>query len=133
MHNASSPDNSDHGIERQIQAKGKTAPRVTPEALKAHIKHIHFFTAFQGAMAELGSDGVPPTVYEQDVAAPLRLLTICVITMQNGFTVLGQSACASPENFDADIGKNIAQQNAENEMWPLLGYALKEKLHAQVS
>jgi hypothetical protein len=43
--------------------------------------------------------------------------------------VTGESACASPENFDADIGRKIARQNAEQKVWPLMGYALKQALH----
>ena len=56
------------------------------------------------------------------------LLTICVITLQNGFTVTGESACASPENFDAEAGRIAARRNAENKIWPLMGYELKCRL-----
>ena len=58
----------------------------------------------------------------------LSLLTFCVLVLRNGFTVTGESACASPENFDAEIGRNIARQNAVDKVWPLLGYELKTKL-----
>jgi hypothetical protein len=58
----------------------------------------------------------------------LGLLTFCVLVLKNGFTVTGHSACASPENFDAEIGRKIAFDNAVREIWPLMGYALKEKL-----
>ena len=60
----------------------------------------------------------------------LNLLTFCVLVLRNGFTVTGESACASPENFDAEIGRKVARANAVEKMWPLMGYALKEKLHA---
>ena len=53
---------------------------------------------------------------------------LCVLVMKNGFTVTGESACASPENFDAELGRKIARQNAVSKIWPLMGYALKEKL-----
>lgn len=59
----------------------------------------------------------------------LLLLTFCVLVLRNGFTVTGESACASPENFDADVGRKIARANAVNKVWPLLGYALKDRLH----
>lgn len=59
----------------------------------------------------------------------LSLLTFCVLVLRNGFTVTGESACASPENFDAEIGRKIARQNAVNKIWPLMGYALKQQLH----
>lgn len=51
-----------------------------------------------------------------------------MLVLSNGFTVTGESACASPENFDAEIGKKIARQNAVQKIWPLMGYALKNKL-----
>lgn len=57
------------------------------------------------------------------------VLTICVITLQNGFTVTGESACASPENYDKDIGEQIAFNNARDKIWQLEGYLLKEKLY----
>lgn len=58
----------------------------------------------------------------------LGLLTFCVLVLRNGFTVTGESACASPENFDAEIGRKIARQNAEQKIWPLMGYALKQRI-----
>ena len=67
---------------------------------------------------------------ENDVAyhQSLSLLTFCVLVLRNGFTVTGESACASPENFDAELGRKIARQNAVQKIWPLMGYALKERL-----
>lgn len=58
----------------------------------------------------------------------LTLLTFCVLVLKNGFTVTGESACASPENFDAEVGKKIDRQNAVNKIWPLMGYELRSKL-----
>lgn len=63
-----------------------------------------------------------------DTHPTLGLLTFCVLVLKNGFTVTGESACASPENFDAEIGRKIARQNAEQKIWPLMGYALKQRL-----
>ena len=62
------------------------------------------------------------------VLPSLGLLTFCVIVLKNGFTVTGESACASPENFDAEIGWKIARQNAVQKIWPLMGYELRTKL-----
>ena len=59
-----------------------------------------------------------------------KLLTFCVLVLRNGFTVTGESACASPENFDAEVGRKIARANAVNKVWPLMGYELKSKLTA---
>ena len=61
----------------------------------------------------------------------LNLLTFCVLALKNGFTVTGESACASPENFDADIGRKIARENAVEKIWLLEGYLLKQHLHEQ--
>ena len=51
--------------------------------------------------------------------------------LRNGFTVTGESACASPENFDVQIGCAIARENAVQKIWPLLGYELRTKLAAE--
>ncbi len=132
MNHIPSPDLSDAGIERMIQRKGKTAARVTPADLKANIASEIYFTgheAAEGARAAHG--GYPFIVRHSDAAVEpaLRLLTFCVLVLKNGFTVTGESACASPENFDAEIGRNIARENAVQKIWPLMGYALKEQLH----
>jgi hypothetical protein len=63
--------------------------------------------------------------------SPLSLLTFCVLVLKNGFTVTGESACASPENFDAEVGRKIARQNAVSKMWPLLGFQLKQRLYEE--
>ena len=119
MHNATSPDTSDAGIERLIQAKGKTAARVTPADIEANIESYFYFTAAQAATA------VDRTI---DADSPLHLLTFCVLVLRNGFTVTGESACASPENFNAEIGRRIARENAVQKIWPLMGYELRTKL-----
>ena len=62
---------------------------------------------------------------------PLDMLTFCVLVLRNGFTVTGESACASPENFDAEIGRKIARQNAVAKVWPLLGFRLRDDLTAR--
>jgi hypothetical protein len=58
-------------------------------------------------------------------------LTICIIKMVNGFTVVGESACADPANFDAQIGAELAHANAFEKLWQLEGYLLKERMHNQ--
>ena len=124
MNHITSPDTSDAGIERLIQAKGKTAPRVTPADIEANIRAETYFTAFDGSMADDRDMAV------QDADA-LKLLTFCVLVLRNGFTVTGESACVSRENFDAEIGRKVARENAISKMWPLLGYALKDKLASE--
>ena len=122
MHHIASPRTDDSAIEQEIQAKGLTAPRVTPADIEANIASEWFFTAAQGAMA--GSN----LYVEPETERALRLLTFCVLVLKNGFTVTGESACASPENFDAEIGRKIARTNAVQKIWPLMGYALRSTL-----
>lgn len=112
-------------IEKEIQAKGLTAARVTPADIEANIASEHYFTAIDGVVGRAGNPGI---VAGTPVNSPLDLLTFCVLVLRNGFTVTGESACASPENFDAELGRKIARANAVNKMWPLMGYALKERL-----
>ena len=122
---------NDQAIEQEIQNKGLTAPRVTPADIEANIVSEHYFTARDGRRGAI-SDGTyigseRPQPNEADLVS-LDLLTFCVLVLRNGFTVTGESACASPENFDDEIGRKIARQNAVQKIWPLMGYALKEKL-----
>ena len=98
---------TDNQIEKEIQEKGLTAPRVTPEHLESVI------------------------VSEQYHVFPNSTFTACLLTLKNGYTVLGESACASPENFNAELGRKIARENAKNKIWQLEGYLLKERLHAE--
>jgi hypothetical protein len=118
---------SDIEIESEIKSKGLTAPRVTQHRIEEVIDGEYYFTAAQGVQAAFG---------EQDeltrltgAHGELSLLTFCVLRLKNGLTVTGESACASPDNFDADIGRKIARQNAVNKIWPLEGYLLKNKIH----
>lgn len=114
----------DCDIEKEIKDKGLTAPRVTPADIEANIASEHYFTAQEGLNGAV-SHGA------RQIKA-LNLLTFCVLVLRNGFTVSGESACASPENFDAKVGRKIARQNAVSKVWPLMGYALKERLAENV-
>lgn len=117
---------TDKDIEKEIQSKGKTAPRVTPEYIESIIVSEHYFTAWQGDAKAVESD--PFVAALRPSPDELKTLTFCVLILRNGFTVTGESACASPENFDAEIGRKIARQNAFNKIWMLEGYLLKQKL-----
>ena len=96
---------NDEQIEKQIQDKGLTAPRVTPEHLEGVIAKEQYHV-FEGTT-----------------------FTACLLTLKNGYTVIGESACASPENFDAQLRRNIARKNAVNKIWALEGYLLKQALY----
>lgn len=114
---------SDAQIEQEIQAKGLTAARVTPADVEANIASEFYFTATEGVLGASGMGTAPA-----GRAKSLDLLTFCVLVLQNGFVVTGESACASPENFDAEVGRKIARQNAVQKIWPLMGYELRTKL-----
>ena len=117
-------------LQKEIDAKA-VAPRITPADIEANIVSEHYFTARDGRRGAI-QDGTyvgreRPTFGESDLKR-LDLLTFCVLVLRNGFTVTGESACASPENFDAEIGRKIARENAINTIWPLMGYELRTKL-----
>ena len=97
---------SEQAIENEIQAKGLNAPRLNPQHIDDTIagEQYHIFSG--------------------------TTLTVCCLTLRNGFTVTGESAAASPENFDVEIGRKIARQNAREKIWALEGYLLKQKLSA---
>lgn len=96
-----------------------SAPRVTPQDIEANITHCYYFNAWSAAFDTV--------LHTPDPA--LKMLTFCVLVLKNGFTVTGESACVSPENFDAGLGRQIARENAIEKLWPLMGYELKQRLH----
>jgi hypothetical protein len=117
---------TDKSIEQEILAKGLTAPRITPADIEANIASEHYFTAADGCCHERA---VNQGDFEAGMAIDsLAVLTFCVLVLRNGFTVHGHSACASPENFDAEIGRKIARQKAVEQIGPLMGYELRSKL-----
>lgn len=94
----------DDELEQEIQAKGKTGPRVTPDHVDAKIKGEQYYT-------------FPGTTF-----------TVCLLTLENGFTVSGTSACADPANYDKELGDKIARENARDQIWKLEAYLLREQL-----
>ncbi len=95
--------------EAEVQAKGLNAPRLTPDAIDATIRS------------------------EQFHVFPGTTLMVCALTLRNGFVVTGESAAASPANFDEAIGRRIARDNARQKIWALEGYLLRERLAASGS
>ena len=95
---------SEQSIEKEIQEKGLNAPRLTPELIDSVI------------------------TLEDYYVFPNSMMTVCCLTLKNGFNVVGESACVSPENFNEEIGRKIARDSARNKIWALEGYLLKEKL-----
>lgn len=96
-------------MEAEIAAKGLTAPRVTPDDVDRTIvgEHYHVF--------------------------PDTTVTVCCLVLRNGYTVIGHSAAASPQNFDQALGRRIARDDARQKIWPLLGYALRQRLHRKAN
>jgi hypothetical protein len=108
-------------IENEIQAKGLNAPRLTPAHIDEQIVAEYSFRA---------SNAVKDCPVSEAGERALSCLTICVLVLKNGFVLVGESACASPENFNAEIGHKIARDNARSKIWALEGYLLRSKLAA---
>lgn len=120
---------TDASIEQEIQAKGKTAARVTPADIEAEIESEHYFTASDAMQT---AAAVHVYGVKGWLLGSTQRLTFCVLQLRNGFTVTGESACASPENFDAEIGRKIARQNAIAKVWLLMGFRLRDQLSRQM-
>jgi hypothetical protein len=101
---------TDAQIEQEIQAKGKTAPRITPADIEANIVEEVYFTAAEGTLGAViaqAKEHSPEIVVGsfEGAKAPLDLLT-----------------------FDAEIGRKVARANAVQKIWPLMGYELRGRL-----
>lgn len=119
------------GIEAEIQAVGaNVAPRITPDDVEANIASEHYFTAADGAYGATRNATVVDPNYGERSKAALGLLTFCVLVLKNGYTVHGASGVASPENFNAEIVRKVARENAVRKIWPLMGYELRSRLAA---
>lgn len=98
---------NEHQVEQEIQEKGLTALRVT-------------------------SDRVDSVIIGEDYYVfPGTTVTVAILKLKNGFAVTGESACASPENFDAELGRKIARAQARDKIWALEGYSLRNLLTDQ--
>lgn len=126
--------------ETQAKLDAQTAPKVTEQQLKDLISHKLFFTAHDGVdgaefnrrLLEANGDiQVGSKWAKERTKDVLDRLTFCVLVLKNGFTVTGESACVSPENFIKEVGEEIAYKNAFNKLWQLEGYTLNSKLHEQ--
>ena len=95
---------NEQAVEKEIQEKGLNAPRLSPELIDSVIVGEKYHV-FEGTT-----------------------VTVCCLELKNGYTVIGESACASPSNFDEALGRKIARDNARNKIWQLEGYLLRQKL-----
>lgn len=95
---------SEQVIEQMIQDKKLNAPRLNPGLIDLVIED-EMYHRFEGTT-----------------------VTVCCLRLRNGYCVIGESAAASPENFDQEIGNKVARDNARNKIWALEGYLLKQRL-----
>ncbi|WP_019573451.1 Gp49 family protein [Curvibacter lanceolatus] len=117
---------TDQNIEAEIRAKGaNVAPRITPADIEAQISAEFYLNGYDFADSPKAGH-----IRHNDNRADehMRLLTMCVLVLNNGYTVVGHSACVSAENFDVEIGVKVARANAVEKIWPLMGYELRSKL-----
>lgn len=98
-------DSTEQAVEQRLQTLGLNAPRITPAHLDSKIVKEAYFVF------------------------PGTTLTVCCLHLENGFTVTGESAAASPENFNEEVGRDIAKRNARDKIWSLEGYLLRERLY----
>ena len=106
----------------QLAAAAAVAPRVTLESIKEAIAGRYHMTGLEAVHG--GSAIIGPA----SNAGPLSVLSICILVMRNGFTVIGKSAPASVENFNAELGRKFAYEDAIRQLWPLMGFCLREQL-----
>ncbi len=108
-------------------------PKITENDIDLHIASVWYLNGFDAAIDKMkredaANQGMKTARY---VPWELQVITICLLTLRNGFTIVGKSACAHPDNYDQKIGEKIALRDARAQMWPLLGYNLRERLFAQ--
>uniref|UniRef100_E6VGJ2 Uncharacterized protein n=1 Tax=Rhodopseudomonas palustris (strain DX-1) TaxID=652103 RepID=E6VGJ2_RHOPX len=107
------------------------APRVTLADIEGAIAtrfdlgQAEIFTALGAWSTNEGRDGSPPPF---EIVEALKPLSICILVMRNGFVVIGKSAPASPANFNAELGRKFAYEDAIRQLWPLMGFSLRDRL-----
>lgn len=94
------PELSGKALDQAIAAQ--PYPKVTKETIEAKIAKVDY------------------------LVLPDSTVTLCNITLKNGYSVRGESACVDPRNFNLDIGKGLAYKQAFDRLWPLEGYLLAE-------
>lgn len=112
----------------KLAAAVAVAPRVALADIEAAIGHRYDVNAGEAVGSGPGFKVLPDGSSGMEA---LRLLSLCFLVMRNGFTVVGKSAPASPENFNAELGKKFAYEDAVRQLWPLMGFALRDRLAKQ--
>jgi len=106
----------------QAAAKVAVAPRVKLSDIEAAIGGIYYTNGVK-ALDTAGA------ALSEEHKIPLSILTICLVVLRNGFTIIGKSAPASPENFNLDLGRKLAYEDCIRQLWPLMGFALRDRLY----
>lgn len=109
--------------------------QVTKEMVENEIVSVNYFTGSQGLaganFAELFpcSDNNHELVEEtakayREANSRLNILTICVLTVKNGFTFVGTSVPIDFKAFDEKKGREIARERAVEQVWKFLGFRI---------
>lgn len=105
------------------------APRVKLDDIKEAIAEVHYLTGDE----LLTPDGANYRWHPGPISShPAAVLTVCLVVMRNGFTVIGKAAPASPDNFNRELGRKYAYEDAIRQIWPLMGFALRDRLAAGI-
>jgi len=104
-----------------LSARSATAPRVSVDDLRNGVVEGYYVNA--GSVVSRSHGGDLPEDH------PLRLMTLCFLICDNGFVIVGKSAPASAENFDVEKGRVFAYEDAMRQLWPMRGFALRQRLH----
>ena len=105
----------------ELAARGATAPRIDLKDIDDAIAYEAIFSA-----GEVVKRSAPKPALDA-----LNLMTVCLIVLKNGFTVIGKSAPASAANFDPEKGRIFAREDAIRQIWPLMGFALRHRLYEE--
>lgn len=107
-----------------------TSIKVTIEEIEALIMDEYFFTGLQAVKGtmDMATDSAADQLLTS-LPSSVKTLTVCVLVLENGYSVVGMSNCIDPSNFNKETGRRIARENAVNEIWPLLGYQKKQEIY----
>lgn len=105
-------------------AENATHPRISLAMIKAEIQNEAYMTG-----DTFISHAVTVHNASKSTNPHTKVLTICMCSLKNGWIVLGKSAPASPENYDQELGEKLAYEDCIRQIWPLLGYQLRDQLH----
>lgn len=110
-----------------------TATRVTPQEMEDLIAYEYYVRGSQATDLTTVVLGSSQVMTGCPVTDALDRLTICILVLHNGFTVVGTSSCVHSENFDEALGRKYARERAVEQLWPVLGYQLRDRIHTETT